>query len=244
LQFWTFTPDSAANTFLGAAVKSFKKLQEFEGRRHHRQLQVMLYGKDYAYFQHNVPYVEHLVKSAPTHATARGWPGSAALGVHNHGVLSASKLHDLMAESFVYAGFGEPMTGPAPLEAMANGMIYLNYAFNPPRNLSKTMDKPTTQLWTSQFPFLERYQPHAVTVDPGSVHNLTAGFAVVRATYNKWWVQGDYVHVAPEALLGDYVFLGKTRGHRSGYLPLEYTTVETLKRVSRLLKLNVCMAPA
>lgn len=64
LQLWTFTPDSAHNSFLGAAVK-----QEYEDGQHRRKLQVMLYGKYYGYFQRNVPYVKRIVKFAPTHAT-------------------------------------------------------------------------------------------------------------------------------------------------------------------------------
>lgn len=243
LQFWTFAPNcSADNAFLGATIKSFRPKADFETslRVNHRHIQVLLYGKVPGYIMRSLSYVKQLTKFAPTHATVNNWPVGILTEVHNHAVLSPPDLHRLMQESFVYAGFAEPLIGPAAIEAMSQGMIFLNYAFVPVRNLSKEMDKPTTQLWTSQFPFLETQTPHVITVNANDADNISAALNAVNQTYTKWWVQGRFEDLQDDAVLGDYVFLAKTRGHRGGYVPFEYTTVAMLQRVAALIALNVC----
>jgi hypothetical protein len=185
-------------------------------------------------------YIRQLSQFAPTHATAMGVPSGALTGVQNHGVLSPNDLKALMHETFAYAGFAAVMMGPAAIEALSNGMIFLNYAFVPPRNLSITQGKPTTQLWTSQFPFLEHEAPHAITINTLDASDVTSKLDTMRQTYDEWWVQGRYNRLRPDAVMGDYVFLGKTHGHRSGFVPYEYTTVAMLLRVDKLLRGSVC----
>lgn len=241
-QFWTFTPGySPANSFLGYTVKSFRRLVAFESPRNSsRKLEVLLYGKEYKFFEKDHGYIEQLAKFAPTHATAMAWPNETLQTVQNHGVLSPEDLHNLMRWTFAYAGFAAVMMGPASIEAISQGMVFLNYAFVPPRNLNVMQDKPTTQLWTSQFPFLETQQPHVVTINTNDPADVKVKLATVRETYQQWWVKGNYSKVQPDAVLGSYVFLGKTRGHRSGYVPYAYTTVATLVRVKELMWHVVC----
>lgn len=134
-QFWTFTPEhSPENSFLGYTVKSFRRLDEFEDKLRHRSLEVLLYGKEYKFFNNDMGYVEQLATFAPTHATAMGWPNGVLSNVQNHGVMSPEDLHKLMQQVFAYAGFAAVMMGPASIEATSQGMVFLNYAFVPPRN--------------------------------------------------------------------------------------------------------------
>lgn len=241
-QFWTFTPGhSPDNSFLGYSVKSFRRLDEFEDQHAHRNLEVLLYGKEYQFFKNDMRYVEQLATFAPTHATAMGWPSDVLPNVQNHGVLSPEDLHKLMQQVFAYAGFAAVMMGPASIEAMSQGMVFLNYAFMPPRNLSIMQGKPTTQLWTSQFPFLETQQPHVLTIDAANSDDVRAKLTQVRETYEAWWSQGNYERVHSSAILGQHVFLGQTRGHRSGYVPFEYTTVGMLVRVNDLMQQRLCL---
>ena len=241
-QFWTFTPGfSPENSFLGYRVASFRKRREFEGTWYnYRKLRVLLYGKEYSFFSDDLAYIKQLSGFAPTHATAKDVPVGALPGVHNHGVLAPNSLHTLMQSTFAYAGFAAVMMGPAAIEALSNGMIFLNYAFVPPRNLSVTLGKPTTQLWTSQFPFLEHMAPHAITINTQDARDVQAKLGQLRQTYEQWWVQKQYSQLQPDAVMGDYVFLGNTRGHRSGYVPYEYTTVAMLLRVNKLIRGITC----
>lgn len=241
-QFWTFTPKhSPDNSFLGYRVDSFRQVQVFESNATPvRKLEVLLYGKEYKFFTEDLTYINQLSKYAPTHATAMDVPSNALPDVMNHGVLAPNGLHKLMQETFAYAGFGAVMMGPAAIEALSNGMIFLNYAFCPPRNLSVTQGKPTTQLWTSQFPFLEHEGPHAITINTHNASDVKGKLQQLRQTYQEWWVQGQYRPLRTEAIMGEYVFLGLTHGHRSGYVPYEYTTVAMLLRVNNLVRADVC----
>lgn len=54
--------------------------------------------------------------------------------VVNHGILSGDKLHSLFKSVKIYLGLGFPLEGPAPLEAIANGAIFINPRFNPPKS--------------------------------------------------------------------------------------------------------------
>ena len=59
--------------------------------------------------------------------------------------------------------------GPAPLEAIANGAIFLNPKFTPPHGRGNTdffNGKPTSRNLTSQHPYVEEFVKHSViTVD-------------------------------------------------------------------------------
>lgn len=239
-QFWTFTPGySPANSFLGYTVKSFRLLEEFESLPH-RKMEVLLYGKDARFFDSDLFYINQLTAFAPTHATAMLWPNGVLPTVHNHGVLAPEDLHVLMQQTFVYAGFAAVMMGPASIEAMSQGMVFLNYEFSPPRNLSVLQGKPTTQLWTSQFPFLESQHPHVITINPKDAADVIGKLSEAKRIYEAWWLRGEYSKLEASALLGKYVFLGKTKGHRSGFVPVEYTSVGMLLRVHDLMQSKLC----
>lgn len=164
----------------------------------------------------------------------RPWAGPIGL-VNNHGVLTPEQVQTLMQRVFVFPGFAAVMMGPAAIEAISNGLLFLNYAFVPARNLNVLQQKPTTQLWTSQFPFLEDQQPHALTINTNDPADVATKLGQVQELYNRWWVKGEYARVQLDAMLRGHVFLGKTRGHRSGHVPYEYTTVAVLLRVQGLM---------
>jgi hypothetical protein len=168
---------------------------------------VLLYGKDYNFFSEDLAYIKQLSDFAPTHATAKDVPVGALPGVHNHGVLAPNTL---MQSTFAYAGFAAVMMGPAAVEALSNGMIFLNYAFVPHRNMSVTLGKPTTQLWTRQFPFLEHEAPHAITINTQDARDVQAKLGQLRQTYEQWWVQKQYSQLQPDAVMGDLCFFWAT----------------------------------
>ncbi|CAL8333650.1 unnamed protein product [Merluccius merluccius] len=70
----------------------------------------------------------------------------------------------------LFIGFGFPYEGPAPLEAIANGCIFLQPKFQPPHsslNHEFFRGKPTSRGVSSQHPYAEQYigRPHVMTVD-------------------------------------------------------------------------------
>lgn len=82
----------------------------------------------------------------------------------NHGPLPQNDFYKLLRKSQVYIGLGWPYEGPAALEAIANGVTFLNPKFSPPKHAYD--DKPTNRRLTSQNPYAELIgEPHAFTVD-------------------------------------------------------------------------------
>ena len=69
----------------------------------------------------------------------------------------------------VFVGLGFPYEGPAPLEAVANGAVFLNPVFEPPhssKNHAFFKGKPTHRQLTSQHPYAEHFigEPYVYTI--------------------------------------------------------------------------------
>uniref|UniRef100_H2YVL1 alpha-1,6-mannosyl-glycoprotein 6-beta-N-acetylglucosaminyltransferase n=1 Tax=Ciona savignyi TaxID=51511 RepID=H2YVL1_CIOSA len=83
-------------------------------------------------FQGKEEYINAIHEVSPVHATVET---SEELNhvppfVINHGVLPGFELHALLQRTKVFVGMGFPYEGPAPLEAIANGAVYLNVRFS------------------------------------------------------------------------------------------------------------------
>ena len=90
--------------------------------------------------------------------------------VVNHGLLNGEQFQRLLRRTKVFVGLGFPYEGPAALEAIANGAIFLNPKFTPPLGRGNTdffHGKPTSRNLTSQHPYAEEFIHHSavVTVD-------------------------------------------------------------------------------
>eukprot|EP00057_Strongylocentrotus_purpuratus_P009231 XP_011663705.1 PREDICTED: alpha-1,6-mannosylglycoprotein 6-beta-N-acetylglucosaminyltransferase A-like [Strongylocentrotus purpuratus] len=131
--------------------------------------------------------------------------------VVNHGIVSGAEIQNLLKETKLFIGLGFPYEGPAPLEAVANGCVFLNPKFNPPKNYQNTkffQGKPTSRALTSQHPYTEVYigQPHVWTVD----------------------VLGSELDVALDKIAA--------MNTTTPYLPFEFTCHGMLERVSSYLQ--------
>ncbi|CAL8286108.1 unnamed protein product [Boreogadus saida] len=90
--------------------------------------------------------------------------------VKNHGLLPQQELQLLLRRAKLFIGLGFPYEGPAPLEAIANGCVFLQPKFSPSHsslNHAFFRGKPTSRQVSSQHPYVEQYigPPHVVTVD-------------------------------------------------------------------------------
>lgn len=71
------------------------------------------------------------------HATVENYKSAAEyahLDFENHGLLNALDFNRLLQRSKVFLGLGFPLEGPAPLEAVANGAIFIQPKFDPPKS--------------------------------------------------------------------------------------------------------------
>ncbi|NXP39604.1 MGT5B acetylglucosaminyltransferase, partial [Leiothrix lutea] len=128
----------------------------------------------------------------------------------------------------LFIGFGFPYEGPAPLEAIANGCVFLQARFNPPHsslNHEFFRGKPTSREATgtavfqvsSQHPYAEDFigKPHVWTVDYNNSEEFEAAIKTIMRT-----------QVDP-------------------YLPYEYTSEGMLERIHAYIQhQDFCTTPS
>lgn len=172
-QHWTFYPHSDDNTFLGFVVDT-------EGVNEQKQKtsipSALVYGKEKYMWENAEKPIGVLKKFVKVHATVadyivdKGFNQSSVFDdVQNHGFLNSDEISQLLEKTTIFFGLGFPLEGPAPLEAMAHGAVFLNAKFETPKsrkNYKFLAEKPTLREWTSQNPYMEKIgEPHVVTVD-------------------------------------------------------------------------------
>ncbi|KRY69478.1 Alpha-1,6-mannosylglycoprotein 6-beta-N-acetylglucosaminyltransferase A [Trichinella pseudospiralis] len=165
-QFFTFYPHSPDNSFLGFVVKRHKDVKP----RVERKNITLLYGKN-AYWNDFTKVLDSIKDLVEIHATIN--PVDQHLlpsYVVNHGVLDSDQFNLLNREAKIFLGLGFPYEGPAPLEAVANGLVFINPKFSAPKSrLNETFfaKKPTLRQLQSQNSYMEDFigEPYVFTVD-------------------------------------------------------------------------------
>ncbi|XP_068751792.1 alpha-1,6-mannosylglycoprotein 6-beta-N-acetylglucosaminyltransferase A-like [Montipora capricornis] len=217
-QFFTMFPHSPDNSFLGFVV-SGPVPEDAEWLK--KKPIGLVYGKNVEFWRGKRKYLDTLHKYLEIHGTFFGVTEEAVKSnvpdyVITHGILSKPDLEKLLKETKVFIGLGFPYEGPAPLEAIAQGCIFLNAKFDPPHNRVNTeffKGKPTLRELTSQHPYAEVFigEPHVKTID---IENLTLVESTVKSILNT--------SVKP-------------------YLPLEWTPKGMIERVNAFTEyFNFC----
>lgn len=217
-QFMTMFPHSPDNTFLGFVSGVKVNTSESKRMMAKKRNQCLVYGRVLGYWRGHSKYLQLLNQYVGVHSTTIRvnsvekqservkMPGF----VKNHGILGRDALMDLLQQSKIFVGLGFPYEGPAPLEAIANGAVFLNPKFKVPKNRTNSKffkGKPTSRSLTSQSPYLEEFvgKPYVYTVD---IKNLTEVNETLKIILKK---------KAPP------------------FLPLEYTCEGMLERVDALI---------
>uniref|UniRef100_A0A4W5KFG8 alpha-1,6-mannosyl-glycoprotein 6-beta-N-acetylglucosaminyltransferase n=1 Tax=Hucho hucho TaxID=62062 RepID=A0A4W5KFG8_9TELE len=117
--------------------------------------------------------------------------------VKNHGLLPQHELQTLLRKAKLFIGFGFPYEGPAPLEAIANGCIYLQPKFHPPHsslNHEFFRGKPTSREVSSQHPYAEQYigRPHVMTVDYNNSQEFDTAIREIMSTKVEPYLPYEY----------------------------------------------------
>lgn len=142
-------------------------------------------------------------------------------------VQSPQQFQSLLRSSAVYVGVGEPLIAPSCFEALSLGTHVVQPHFPEHRTLK---NKPTTENWTSQHPFLEQVpEPFAFTVNPLDLEALTSTFRSLRRAFDSIYGVNQAVPKAEasevSALRAFYAF-GEYPGRD------EFSTRGFLKRVA------------
>ncbi|XP_078492527.1 alpha-1,6-mannosylglycoprotein 6-beta-N-acetylglucosaminyltransferase A-like isoform X2 [Ciona intestinalis] len=179
-QFFTHFPHSPDNSFLGFVVNN--KISNSDDKQESNKKIALLYGKRPSVLngRNKIKYIDLINEHFnETHATMyvnvmnkKGMEMYESIPsyVINHRNLEQVEFRRLLRQSWVYVGLGFPVEGPAALEAIASGVVYLNPQFRVPRPVADK--KPTKRLLASQNPYAENRigEPHVYTVD---MRNLT-----------------------------------------------------------------------
>ncbi|KAI0216419.1 Alpha-1,6-mannosylglycoprotein 6-beta-N-acetylglucosaminyltransferase A [Lamellibrachia satsuma] len=214
-QFFTMFPHSPDNSFMGFVVE--QHLKQTKNTDIKRKNQAVVYGKALYMWQGKQTYLNIIKDHLEVHGTVFvDKPADNLLPnfVHNHGILKGPELQQLLRESKVFVGLGFPYEGPGPLEAIAQGCVFLNPRFNPPHsshNVKFFKGKPTRRSVASQHPYAEDFigMPHVHTIN---IDNATE----VRAAVKKAIAAVDSGEVQP-------------------YMPYEFTEEGMLQRVNAYL---------
>ncbi|XP_078449902.1 alpha-1,6-mannosylglycoprotein 6-beta-N-acetylglucosaminyltransferase B-like [Lampetra planeri] len=183
-QYMTMFPHTPDNSFLGFMSEVFSEKQKVTIPKDDRM--AMVYGKKEEMWKGKEQYLKVISRHMAVHGTVGGSLISLPKFVHNHGLLSQRDIQVLLRRAKMFVGLGFPYEGPAPLEAIASGCVFLMPRFDPPHSSHSTAffkGKPTSRLVTSQHPYAERFigRPHVWTVDVGNLSEVEAAVIAIKS---------------------------------------------------------------
>uniref|UniRef100_H2LSD8 alpha-1,6-mannosyl-glycoprotein 6-beta-N-acetylglucosaminyltransferase n=2 Tax=Oryzias latipes TaxID=8090 RepID=H2LSD8_ORYLA len=193
LQYMNMFPHTPDNSFLGfvseEALKTEKSKDRLEPESYRKERIAVVYGKQDYMWQGKSEYVRIISEELETHGTvyqASHHSSNLPSFVKNHGLLTQEQFLKLLHRAKVFIGLGFPYEGPAPIEAIALGCIFLQPRFDPPHtsdNNNFYKGKPTTRKISSQHPYAEQFigKPYVLTVD---MTNTTAVREAVKSILN------------------------------------------------------------
>ncbi|XP_060774627.1 alpha-1,6-mannosylglycoprotein 6-beta-N-acetylglucosaminyltransferase B-like [Neoarius graeffei] len=175
-QYMTMFPHTPDNSFMGFVSEELNETEKHNIQQNKVKNMAVAYGKEASMWkvrQGKEKFLEILHRYMEVHGTVyyeTQRPPEVPAFVKNHGLLPQQDLQQLLRKAKLFIGFGFPYEGPAPLEAIANGCIFLQPKFHPPHsslNHEFFRGKPTSREVSSQHPYAEQYigRPHVMTVD-------------------------------------------------------------------------------
>ncbi|XP_045924769.1 alpha-1,6-mannosylglycoprotein 6-beta-N-acetylglucosaminyltransferase B-like isoform X4 [Micropterus dolomieu] len=196
LQYMTMFPHTPDNSFLGFVseeeVRGKVREEELEPDTYRKERIAVVYGKQDYMWQGKSEYVGVISEELETHATVYQPPGHASNlpgFIRNHGLLTQERFLRLLRRAKVFVGLGFPFEGPAPIEAIALGCVFIQPRFDPPHSSDNNKfykGKPTTRQISSQHPYAERYigKPHVWTVDVTNKTDVQEAVRAIQRTEN------------------------------------------------------------
>ncbi|XP_007958037.1 alpha-1,6-mannosylglycoprotein 6-beta-N-acetylglucosaminyltransferase B [Orycteropus afer afer] len=165
-----------------------------------KQFMTMFHSHLFLLFQGKEKFLSILNKYMEIHGTVyyeSQRPPEVPAFVKNHGLLPQPEFQQLLRKAKLFIGFGFPYEGPAPLEAIANGCIFLQSRFSPPHsslNHEFFRGKPTSREVFSQHPYAENFigKPHVWTVDYNNSEEFEAAIKVIMRTQVDPYLPYEY----------------------------------------------------
>ncbi|CAH8459593.1 unnamed protein product [Schistosoma turkestanicum] len=188
-QFYTFFPHTPDNTFLGFVTEIFP----FKSNTTNQSLSkpfAIVYGKEAYMWKNKTNYLRILSDYFELHGNVLDKIDKLPDFVHIHQLQYGQPYLELLSKAQVMIGLGFPYEGPAPLEAIANGLIFLNPRFSPPHSRTTESffsDKPTSRGLTSQHPYIENHisEPYSYLIDMGNETQIRQTVQRILTTIKK-----------------------------------------------------------
>ncbi|XP_073419271.1 alpha-1,6-mannosylglycoprotein 6-beta-N-acetylglucosaminyltransferase B [Dendrobates tinctorius] len=186
-QFMTMFPHTPDNSFMGFVTDELNETERQHVAQNKVRNMAVVYGKEAAMWKGKEKFLAVLHKHMEVHGTVyfeTQRPPEVPAFVKNHGLLPQQDLQLLLKKAKLFIGFGFPYEGPAPLEAVANGCVFLQPRFNPPHsslNHEFFRGKPTSREVSSQHPYMEMTigRPHVITVDYNDTKEFEAAIKAI-----------------------------------------------------------------
>ncbi|XP_040186052.1 alpha-1,6-mannosylglycoprotein 6-beta-N-acetylglucosaminyltransferase B isoform X2 [Rana temporaria] len=186
-QFMTMFPHTPDNSFMGFVTDELNETERQQVTLNKVRNMAVVYGKEAAMWKGKEKFLSVLHNYMEVHGTVyfeTQRPPEVPAFVKNHGLLPQQDLQQLLKKSKLFIGFGFPYEGPAPLEAVANGCVFLQPRFSPPHsslNHEFFRGKPTSREVSSQHPYMEMTigRPHVVTVDFNNTQEFEAAIKTI-----------------------------------------------------------------
>ncbi|KAI1896246.1 hypothetical protein AGOR_G00092830 [Albula goreensis] len=199
-QYMTMFPHTPDNSFMGFVSEAVGDRWEKNTKAQKKDDMAVVYGKQDYMWQGKQGYLEAISGVLEIHGTVYETPGRpAALPdfVTNHGLLPQDRLQQLLRRAKLFVGLGFPYEGPAPLEAIALGCVFLQPRFQPPHspeNSNFYQGKPTTRQIHSQHPYAENFigKPYVWTVDMDNTTEVQEAVRAIERTEVKPFVPYEY----------------------------------------------------
>ncbi|XP_061477809.1 alpha-1,6-mannosylglycoprotein 6-beta-N-acetylglucosaminyltransferase B isoform X1 [Rhineura floridana] len=189
-QFMTMFPHTPDNSFMGFVSEELNETEKQFIKSNKANNVAVVYGKEASIWKGKEKFLAILNKYMEIHGTVyyeTQRPPEVPAFVKNHGLLPQHEFQQLLRKAKLFIGFGFPYEGPAPLEAIANGCVFLQARFNPPHsslNHEFFRGKPTSREVSSQHPYAEDFigKPHVWTVDYNNSEEFEAAVKAIMRT--------------------------------------------------------------
>uniref|UniRef100_H3ANT0 alpha-1,6-mannosyl-glycoprotein 6-beta-N-acetylglucosaminyltransferase n=1 Tax=Latimeria chalumnae TaxID=7897 RepID=H3ANT0_LATCH len=200
LQYMTMFPHTPDNSFMGFVSEELNATESESIMLNKVNNVAVVYGKEASMWKEKEKFLQILNKFMEIHGTVyyeTQRPPEVPAFVKNHGLLPQNELQQLLRKAKLFIGFGFPYEGPAPLEAIANGCIFLQPRFNPPRsslNHEFFRGKPTSREVSSQHPYAEKFigKPHVWTVNYNNSLEFETAVKTILKTKVKPYIPYEY----------------------------------------------------
>ncbi|NXD10642.1 MGT5B acetylglucosaminyltransferase, partial [Nothocercus nigrocapillus] len=207
-QFMTMFPHTPDNSFMGFVSEELNRTEKQFIKSNKVSNMAVVYGKEASIWKGKEKFLAILNKYMEIHGTVyyeTQRPPEVPAFVKNHGLLPQHEFQQLLRKAKLFIGFGFPYEGPAPLEAIANGCVFLQARFNPPHsslNHEFFRGKPTSREASraacgevsSQHPYAEAFigKPHVWTVDYNNSEEFEAAVKAIMSTQVDPYLPYEY----------------------------------------------------